>query len=59
MLQNDNRTQIQMSLLKIEALYGAGLSLQKCCKMVGISVHTYYKWRQEVSASVAENRKTS
>lgn len=36
-----------MKLLRIEALYNGGMTLEKCCKTVGISVHSYYKWRRE------------
>lgn len=59
MLVRSNQAQIQLTLLRIDALYGTGLSLQKCCKIVGISVHTYYKWRRDSSIAAKNVMNTS
>lgn len=34
----------QAKQLQVERLYHNGMSIAQCCKTVGISVHTYYKW---------------
>ena len=34
----------QAKQLQVERLYHGGMSIAQCCKTVGISVHTYYKW---------------
>jgi len=35
----------EVKLLRVEHLYKNGMSIANACKMIGISVHTYYKWR--------------
>ncbi len=42
----------QIKRLQVERLYRNGMSVAQCCKAVGISVHTYYKWcsREETDA---------
>ena len=43
----------QIKRLQVERLYRNGMSVARCCKAVGISVHTYYKWCSSEASDAA------
>ena len=45
----------QVKLLRVELLYKNGMSIANSCKMVGISVHTFYKWCANSTSGAREN----
>ena len=45
MLQRNSTGELrQIKRLQVERLYRNGMPIAQCCKTVGISLHTYYKW---------------
>ncbi len=46
----------EIKLLRVEQLYKNGKSIADACKSIGISVHTYYKYRERVKAETSQPR---
>ena len=44
----------EVKMLRVEHLYQNGLPIASACKMSGISVHTYYKWRRNSQSDATE-----
>ena len=49
-----NEKMRDVKLIQLEMIYLSGVSIARACKMAGISVHTYYKWKREQAAEQAE-----
>lgn len=48
-LEKDRPFDLQeIKLLRVEYLYQSGMSIANSCKSIGISVHTYYKYRERL-----------
>ena len=44
-------------LREMEVLMGQGLSINKACKQLGITAHTFYRWRKEYGGIKLEHLK--
>jgi DNA invertase Pin-like site-specific DNA recombinase len=54
--KNDRSVDLkEVKMLRVEQLYKNGFPIASACKMTGISVHTYYKWRRNSQIDVREN----
>jgi ACT domain-containing protein len=54
-LKNDRSVDLkEVKMLRVEHLYQNGFPIASACKTVGISVHTYYKWRTDSQPDVQE-----
>jgi len=54
-LEKDRSINLQeVKLLRVEHLYQSGMSIANACKSIGISVHTYYKYRERLRADSSQ-----
>ena len=54
-LEKDRPFDLQeIKLLRVEHLYKDGMSIANACKTIGISVHTYYKYRERLRAGSSQ-----
>jgi putative transposase len=42
-----NIDKVIRTLREAEVLQGQGMTVSECCRKIGISDHTYYRWKKE------------